>query len=148
VTDFLVFPDLESITSWAIRQANIPGLGARVYSSIPGKPVYPLVQYGRFGGTPAVAEALDRGRIQLSVFGGAPGDSAPILPNKGDIEDIAQLVRITMLRMAGVAFTAPPAPVAAYITAVRDVMGLTWSPDPSTSRDRYIFSMNVYGKPL
>lgn len=148
MTDFLVLPDLESISSWALRQANLEGVGSRVYSSIPGKPVYPLIQYGRFGGTPAVAEALDRARIQLNVLGGAPGDSAPSLPSKGQIQDIAQLARITLLQMAGVAFTSPPAPVAVYVTAVRDVMGLTWSPDPTTSRDRYIFSVNVYGKPL
>lgn len=142
--DYLVMPDLEAISSWALRQANISGLGTRVYSSIPRTPTYPLVVVKRSGGIPAVAEALDAPRIQFEVWGGAPGDSDPV-PTKGTIEDIAQLARVTLLRMQGQSFTTP---VRAYVTGVTDSMGISWSPDPTTNRDRYIFAMNVYGKPI
>lgn len=142
--DFLVFPDLEAVAGYVLRQANIAGLGTRVYSSIPKTPTYPLIRYQRTGGFVAVQQALDGPRIQFEVWGGAPGDGAGA-PTKSDIHDIAQLARVELLRMAGQSYTEP---VDAYITAVTDAMGLSWSPDPPTSRDRYIFSMNVYGKPL
>lgn len=141
--DYLVFPDLEAIAGYQLRQANISGLGTRVYSSIPKSPVYPLMQVQRSGGIVQVQQALDGPRMQFDVWGGAPGDSAPT-PTKSDIHDIAQLARVVLLRMQGQAFTTP---VAAFVTAVRDSMNITWSPDPTTSRDRYIFAMNVYGKP-
>jgi hypothetical protein len=75
------------------------------------------------------------------VWGGAPGDG-PKAPAKSVIHDIAQQARIALLRLEGRSVTSP---VPAFISAVRDSMGIAWSPDPSSSRDRYVFSMNIYG---
>jgi hypothetical protein len=143
MTDFLVMPDLEAIASTVIRGAAIPGL-VGVYSSIPAKPTYPLAVVKRLGGRPPVPQALDAARIQVDVLGGAPGDSSST-PTKGQIHDIAQLARVALLRAEGQSYTSP---VKAFITAVRDEMGITWSPDNTTKRDRYIFAMFLYGQPL
>jgi hypothetical protein len=142
MTDYLVFPDLEAISSYVIRSAAIPGL-IGVYSSIPANPTYPLATVERLGGFPAVREGLDAPRIQVKIWGGAPGDGAGA-PTKSTIQDIAQLARVALLRAEGQTFVTP---VAATVTAVRDSLGITWSPDPTTKRDRYIFAMFLYGKP-
>lgn len=143
MVDALILPDVEAISSFAIRIASIPGL-IGVYSSIPAKnPRYPLATVKRLGGAPANKHRLDMARIQVDVWGGAPKDG-PGAPSKSDIQDIAQLARVELLMMEGKEFTVP---VRAFVTAVRDSMGITWSPDPTTGRDRYIFAMNVYASP-
>lgn len=143
MTDYLVFPDLEAIASTVIRGAGIPNL-IGVYSSIPAKPTYPLATVKRLGGNPAVREALDAPRIQVDVWGGAPGDSTATV-SKSMIQDIAQLARVALLRAEGQSYTSP---VRALVTAVRDSLGVTWSPDPTTKRDRYLFAMFLYGQPF
>jgi hypothetical protein len=37
-------------------------------------------------------------------------------------------------------------PVSAFISGVEDSLGLTWQPDPSTGRDRYIFGVSIYAR--
>jgi hypothetical protein len=141
MVDLLVFPDLEAVASYTIRNASIPGLTGS-YSSIPAKnPVFPLAVVKRVGGFPANRRRLDMARIQVDIWGGAPNDGAGA-PTKSTIHDIAQLARVALMRMAGQHFTTP---VQAYVTDVRDSLGLAWAPDPVTNRDRYLFSVNVYG---
>ena len=142
MVDYVVLPDLEAVSSFQIRRANIPGLNG-VYSSIPASPNYPIATVKRLGGFPTNKYRLDMGRIQVDVWGGAAKDG-PGAPSKSAIHDIAQLARVALLQMTGQEFTTP---VHAFITDVRDSLGVTWAPDPTTSRDRYIFAMNVYGSP-
>lgn len=145
MSQFLELPDLEAVASVTLRSAALVNLDTRVYSSIPGKsPVFPLAVVKRVGGVPAVTEMLDLARIQVDVWGGAPGDG-PGAPSKSMILDISQAARVALLELRGTAVTSP---VSAFITDVRDALGLSWQPDPTTSRDRYVFAMWVYGKPL
>lgn len=142
MADFLVLPDAESISSYTLRNAGIAGLQG-VYSSIPASPTYPLATVKRLGGVPTNRFRLDTARIQVDIWGGARGDG-PGAPTKSAIHDIAQQARVALLQMEGQEFLAP---VHAFVTAVRDSLGLSWSPDPTTSRDRYLFAVNVYASP-
>jgi hypothetical protein len=140
---FALLPDLEAATSVALRAANIPGLQG-VHSSIPAKnPAYPLLIIQRLGGTPAVREYLDRARIQIDVWGGARKEGERSIP-KSTILDIAQLARVALLELEGQ--IVDPSGLRVFVSAVEDALGITWSPDPTSGRDRYVFSMWVYGR--
>lgn len=143
MTSFNTLPDLEAVASVALRTGSIGGL-AGVHSSIPAKsPVYPLITVQRLGGTPAVRRYLDRARIQVDVWGGNRKDGSPI--SKSDILDISQAARVVLLEMEGESIHEP---VDVFVSAVEDAMGLTWAPDPTTGRDRYTFSMWLYGRAI
>ena len=134
------FPDATAVVSGVIRAALLTGLDKRVYSSIPKSPQYPLATVTRLGGLPAVREYLDMARIDISVWGGAKGDP-PGGPSQSTIHDIAQAIRALLMSRAG---TTVSTPVAAFISEVEDALGLSFVPDPLTSRDRWLFSVNVY----
>lgn len=139
---FNVLPDLEAAASVALRDAAITDLEG-VHSSIPAKnPVYPLLVVQRLGGTPAVRQYLDRARIQIDVWGGARREGNLAIP-KSTILDIAQKARVVLLELEGQTLTAP---VSLFISGVDDALGITWSPDPTSGRDRYVFSMWLYGR--
>lgn len=140
MTAFRTLPDLEAVASVALRSADIEGLNG-VYSSVPARnPRYPLITVDRAGGSPAVREILDRAYIRVLVWGGLAGDG-PGAPSKSQILDIAQEARVVLLEMEGQTVHDP---VDAFITAVEDGSGLSWKPD-QTGRDRYIFTMWMYG---
>lgn len=128
---FNVFPDAEAVVGKAIRDANISGLGSRVYSSIPDNPVWPLVLVRRIGGTPAVRQYLDTANVQIESWG----------DTKSNAQSIAQQARVAVLNLEGKTVTTP---VNAFVTGVDDSLGLFWMPDPETSRDRYIFGMLIW----
>ncbi len=133
MTEFLPFPDSEAVASWAMRQAGIAS--GRVYSSIPATPAFPLVIVERIGGVPAVRQKLDRARLQISVWGNS----------KSEARDIADQARVALYSLEGTGMTTGGgAPVNAFVTAVRNDLGLFWSPDPDTDRDRYIFGVALY----
>lgn len=137
MTAYEVFPDIEAIVGYVIRSADIDGLDARVYSSIPREPTYPLAIVKRIGGTPAERHHLDAGRIQVEVWGGS----------KSEIHDITQLARVAIHEAEGTTFAVDGgAPVDAVVTGVEDDLGLQWIPDPTTGRDRYIFGVIVYAR--
>ena len=143
MANFVALPDLEAVASVALRTAAISGL-AGVHSSIPAKnPIYPLIVVQRVGGTPAVRQYLDRARIQVDVWGGIRKDGSAV--TKSDILDIAQEARVVLLDMEGQSIHEP---VDVFVTAVEDALGLSWSPDPTSGRDRYVFAMWVYGRAL
>jgi hypothetical protein len=142
MSEFAVLPDLEAVASVALRTASIPDL-AGVHSSIPAKnPIFPLITVQRVGGVPAVRQYLDAARIQIDVWGGASGDG-PGAPSKSTILDIAQIARVVLLEMEGQSIHEP---VDVFISAVNDALGLSWSPYPTSGRDRYVFSMWLYGR--
>lgn len=130
------FPDAEALVSTIVRD----GTGARVYSSIPKSPTYPLITVKRIGGIPSERHHLDCARMQIDVWGGAKGD-APGGPTKSDIRDLAITARIAVFGAEGQTLTAP---MDAFISGVEDSFGLSWQPDPPTGRDRYIFGLEVY----
>lgn len=139
---FDVFPDMEAVASVALRAAHIDGVQG-VHSSIPAKsPKYPMLIVQRLGGSPAVRERLDQARIQIDVWGGSRKDAPQAVP-KSTIHDIAQQARVVLLELEG---TTTYDPVVVWISAVEDALGITWSPDPTSGRDRYLFSMWLYGR--
>ena len=133
MTLILEAPDMEAVAAVTLRNAAISGLGTRVYSSIPADPTYPLVTVQRIGGIPSVREYLDTANIQIDVWGGS----------KSEARDIAARARVVLLSLAGTSVTSP---VSAWISAVEDVLGLSWQPDQLTGRDRYIFGVLIYGR--
>lgn len=129
--DFQAFPDLEALVSEVLREE----LPSRVYSSIPADPVYPLMTVKRIGGLPAVAPRLDRSRLQIDVWGN----------NKSEARDLADSARVKVHQMEGQTYRVADGDVVdAVVTAVEDILGLTWLPDEATARDRYIFGVDVY----
>jgi hypothetical protein len=127
---FDTFPDAEALASKVLRDASITGLSTRVYSSIPNDPTWPLVTVKRIGGVPVERHRLDHPRIQIDVWG----------TSKSEALDIAQAARAALHAMEGQSYSSP---VTGTVTAVRDDLGLTWSPDPVTNRDRYIFGVSL-----
>ena len=133
MTIFDTFPDVEAAVGWYLRNAGVAS--GRVYSSIPSSPTFPLVTYERIGGVPAERHRLDRARIQFMIWGNS----------KSEARDLTELVRVTVNDMEGRTLTvAGGAPVDAVITGVELDLGVTWSPDPPTDRDRYLFGMAIY----
>jgi hypothetical protein len=130
-----VLPDMEAAVATVIRDAAITGLGDRVYSSIPAKPTYPLVVVIRVGGTPSVRRYLDRANIQINVWG----------ENQGQALDIAQECRVVVLEAEGTNVTIDGVGDV-WISAVDDSLGMSYVPDPSTNRDRYLFGLLVAGR--
>jgi hypothetical protein len=126
------FPDIEALVGYWLR-TQIGG--SRVYSSIPNNPTWPLVTVKRIGGIPRIETMLDSAHIQLDVWGN----------NKSEARDLADNMRRTLHAMQGQKFaTASGAPDNGYVTAVTDSLGLTFLPDPTTGRDRYIVGVYVY----
>lgn len=127
------FPDSEAISGWSLRQASIAG--GRVYSSVPHTPTFPLVILQRIGGVPVERHRIDGPRLQFTVWGNS----------KSEAHDIAQQARVVLHGMEGTNFTvAGGAPVNIFVAGVEDDLGMFWSPDPPTGRDRYIFGVRLY----
>lgn len=132
---FNQFPDAEAIAGWKLRQANIPNVGTRVYSSIPTDPVFPLIVVKRIGGQPAVRQYLDRSRLQIDCWGGT----------KSVAFDIAQAARVALLELEQTAVTTGGgAPADAWITGVDDDLGLQFMQEAVTGRDRYLFGVEIF----
>lgn len=126
------FPDAEAIVGWSLRQANVAG--GRVYSSVPHTPTFPLVIIQRIGGIPVERHRIDGPRLQITTWG----------TSKSEAHDIAQLSRTTIHNMEGDNFTTGGgAPVNIFVAGVEDDLGLFWSPDSPTGRDRYIFGVRL-----
>lgn len=130
---FKEFPDCEAIAAAALRAAAIAGVGSRVYSSVPKEPAFPLIVVRRIGGAPAVREYMDAANLQVDVW----GDS------KSGARDAAARARVVLLELEG---TSVSSPVAAWVSAVEDSLGLTWQPDPETGRDRYLFGVTLIAR--
>jgi len=134
MTDHQSFPDLEALCSQVLRNE----LSARVYSSIPSNPTYPLITIKRIGGIPAVIQRLDAAALQVEVWGNS----------KSEARDLADSARVELHEMEGKIYSTGSGYVAdAVVTAVRDNLGLTWLPDDLTDRDRYLFGVRVYAHP-
>lgn len=127
--EFTPMPDLEAVAIDALKDAGI--CGGRVYSSVPAKPVYPLVVVQRIGGIPVVPERQDSGNTQVSVWGN----------NKAEARDAAEEARRVLHALRGTA----NAELEAWISNVQDSLGLFFIPDIQTDRDRYIFSVLIEG---
>jgi len=131
--NYIAFPDAEAIAGWKMR--TVPLAGGRVYSSLPHTPAWPLITLERIGGNPAERHYLDAPRIQVSVWGNS----------KSEAHDIAQQARVTLHGLEGTTVTTGGgAPANAVITGVEDDLGMFWSPDEVTGRDRYIFGVRLY----
>lgn len=122
------FPDIEAIAAQALRDAGV--CGGRAYSSVPANPTWPLAVIRRLGGVPSVERWLDSARIQVDVYGA----------NKSQARAEADSARRALHNAEGTTF----ATQAGYVTGVEDELGLSFIPDPTTMRDRYIFSVLVH----
>lgn len=124
-------PDVEAIVAYELRTT----LSARVYSSIPRDPVWPLITVKRIGGLPRDRARLDGPSLQIEVWGNS----------KAEARDLADAARVKLHAMEPkVCTTGAGYPVNATITGVADTLGLTWLPDPVTNRDRYLFGVTVF----
>lgn len=122
------FPDVEAAVSTVLRAA-----GFRAYSSIPNKPVYPLILVRRYGGAPVTRMRLDAGDVQLDVYA----------ETKSAARALAVAARAAI--WAAEASTVTVSSGNAWVSGVEDVMGLTWMPDPSNvPTNRYVFSVRVF----
>jgi hypothetical protein len=134
---FNIMPDLE-----AVVRKRIADSGYSAYSSIPNNPVWPIAVVMRAGGAPAVRRYLDAVRMQIDVWGGAKGDATPV--SKSTIQDMTQTIRVRVLELEGTKVTVP---VGAWISGVEDG-SMIWLPDDTTGRDRYILTMEIFGRSL
>jgi hypothetical protein len=131
MTDYLTPPDAEALAIYAVTAASITDL-TLVSSSRTAKPVYPCAVISRGGGGPVEEHSLDSALIDVSVWA----------DNKADAHDIAQDVRLAILRMAGTTYTTGGgAPVDGTVTGVRTQVGLRDLYDDTVNKDRYVFSM-------
>lgn len=135
---FAVFPDAEALTGAWLRA----GTGWRAYSAIPSSPTWPLIRYRRIGGIPLDRRWVDRAALQFDVYADKLQSQA---------QDLAAAVRQRLMLMEGELFTtAGGDPADAEIKAVRDNLGMFYSPDPSytPARPRYIFGVELTLHPL
>lgn len=135
MTAFDTFPDAEAVTATLIR-TNLSG--TRVYSQIPKRPMYPLVQVRRYGGVPVTRMRLDAADIQIDVYGNTQKEA----------QHLAQQVRATLLAAGetGASVTVTGADVSsAYVTGITQIQGVSWLPDPSNVPiHRYVFTVRVF----
>ena len=125
------FPDIEAIVAYELRTQ----LSARVYSSIPENPTFPLIIVKRIGGIPSDRIRLDSASLQIEIWGNS----------KSEAFDLAASARKTVFGLEPkVCTTGAGYPVNAIVTGVSDSLGLTWLPDPVTDKDRYIFGLLVF----
>lgn len=133
MTLYDAFPDSEAFVAWAIRSAAIAGLNG-VYSSLPKNPDYPVVVVGRIGGPPIERHRLDSPSLQIDVWGG----------DQATTHDIAQEARVAVHSLEGGTYgIADDCPVSIVVASVEDSLGLTFMPDPTSGRDRYIFGLRL-----
>lgn len=124
-------PDSEALASSVLRTQ----LSARVYSSIPSNPTFPLMTVKRIGGIPADRVRLDRARLQIDVWGNS----------KSEARDLADAARVVLHAMENKTYrVSAGAVVDAVVTGVEDELGLSWQPDPVTDKDRYILGVALY----
>lgn len=132
---FEEFPDFEALAAAIIRNS----LDARVYSSLPQSPTFPLILVQRIGGVPIEEHHLDLASIQVDVWG----------TNKSEARLLATQARVALHESEGVYHHSDDSgedwPVTAYVTRVRDTTGLAWAPDPISNRDRYVFGVTIAG---
>jgi hypothetical protein len=124
-----VFPDAEAAVGSIIRS----DLSARVYSSIPKRPTYPLILVRRIGGVPITRHRLDAADIQLDVYG----------TTKSEARLLAVQARQSLYEAEGSTISISSGN--AWYSGVTDVQGLTWLPDSSNvPLNRYVFTVRVF----
>jgi hypothetical protein len=129
MSEVSTLPDLEAVASTVLRGEDI--CEGRVYSVIPNEPTYPLAIVERLGGVPAIREKLDRGRIQVSVYGAS---------SQSEAADEAEAARRALHGAEATVF----GDLDAYVTAVADDMGLFRLTDPTSKRPTYKFTVLIY----
>lgn len=127
-----LLPDAERLTSAYLRAHPdlIALIGDRVFTALPGNPIYPLVALTRIGGVPVVEMHLDVARLQIDAWA----------DTKGSARVVAATVQAAMHEMPGIHDLG-------VVTAVEDDLGLTWSPDPLTNKARYVAGYAVFSHP-
>lgn len=134
---FLAFPDVEAAAGKILRDASVAS--GRIYSSIPTTPTFPLCTVARIGGTPAEKHKLDRASIQIDSWARLPKDGG----SKSEARDLAELARKTLYENGEGAFLAD---FECQITQIEPELGLRWLPDPTSKRDRYIFTVRIFAQ--
>ena len=128
------FPDAEAFVTWALRDAAITDLDG-VHTSMPKQPAATVAIVGRIGGIPVERHRLDSPSIQVDVYA----------PTQSVAHDVAAECRAALMRLEGGAFGIgmDDCPVPIVVTLVEDSLGLSFIPDPTTSKDRYIFGVRL-----
>lgn len=128
----MIRPDVEATVVAHLKAADV--CQRRVSASVPSDPTWPLVTVQRVGGIVAVRRYLDRAAIQVDAW----GDS------KTEAYAAATAAYAALLDMEGQSFPATQV----FVSSVDDELGFTWSPDPETSRARYLFRVAVHARSL
>lgn len=131
-TDVPIFGDVEFL---AVRRLKAhDGLAAlvdsRVYTKLPKQVNYPAIRLNRIGGTVSIENHLEQARLQVEAYGTTKYE--------------ARLVGATAQAAIHSIYGAYDEGV---VSAVVDGISLTWSPDPHTDRDRYLFDVFIYIHP-
>lgn len=127
------FPDVENeIRVWA-RQLSLPGVGTRVFFSMPeGSPAFPLITVARIGGGPQRGEApLEDPRLSFDVWGKTKKEASDAARALANALREAQSVLLEE-HVYSYGFE--------YIT-------LLWSPDEKAKLARYIVDCTLTSGP-
>lgn len=105
-------------------------VSTRVYTKLPKQMNYPAIRLNRIGGSVSIENHLEQARIQVEAYGTTKYE--------------ARLVAATAQAAIHAIYGAYNEGV---VSAVVDGIALTWSPDPHTDRDRYLFDVFIYIHP-
>lgn len=130
--EYDVFPNFEGLASSIIRNA----LDARVYSTLPKSPQFPLVIVSRLGGVPLEEHSTDRANLQVRVWG----------ENKKQALELAQAAKVALHKGEAVTYVEDDDwPVGGFVSSVITTQGISWAPDNDTNRDGYVFGIEMMG---
>jgi hypothetical protein len=128
-----VAADVELIAVNFLRgRAEITALvGSRVYTEVPAEPTFPLLTVQRIGGLVDWPGWLDTARLQVDAWAAT----------KYAARTLAATALAVLLEMPGIY-------AQGVITHVTQDLGLTWSPDETTDRPRYVLGVAVTTHPI
>jgi hypothetical protein len=132
----VVLPDAELTLIQYLRArtevtSKIPA--ARIVTSIPPKPTYPIVLVSRAGGKAVVKEYIDEPALQVSVVGGT----------KYDCSELIRTIRAAIVSIANDRVDA------GLLVSGFEEVGAQWTPDTTTTPplSRYIARFTVLMHP-
>lgn len=128
-------PNTEAAVNMILAEA-----GLRAYSSIPGRPTYPLAVSMRLGGAPGEKHRLSGARIQVEAWGDKSTDKSAVL-------DVARTAWRALLEAEGETVELSD-DERVLLAGVNPEVEPQWLPDPRTARPRYLFSMRVYARQI
>lgn len=132
--DYAIFPAVEKLAVNILKAARdtdniFSPLTPHIGTKIPSSPDWSngVVTVGRVGGVPTERHWLDHPNVQFDVWA----------DEKADAHDIAQRVRVSLLRAEGTKYTNP----VCFVTGTEDGIGISWAFDTFNLKPRYTGSV-------